>query len=642
GRFGNWLENLVDWNLSRSRYWGIPLPIWRTEDRKQEKCIGSIAELKAEIEKAVAAGFMKSSPYQSEDYDLHRPYIDKVILVSETGEKMYRETDLIDVWFDSGSMPFAQWHYPFENQALFNANYPADFIAEGVDQTRGWFFTLHAISVMLEDSVAFKNVIANGLVLDEKGEKMSKSKGNVVNPFLAIDTYGADAVRWYMIANSDPWENLKFSWKKKNDKEKREGKWKDLPEYSPAIEETIRAFFGTLYNTYNFFALYANVDSFEYGEKIAVSERSELDRWVISCLNTLVKKVDAELADYEPTRTVRLIEEFVTESLSNWYVRLSRRVFWKGELNQDKIAAYQTLYECLQTISILMSAFAPFYAEKVYRDLTGESVHLADFPAANEADIDLYLEEKMEAAQRISSLTHSIRKKVNIKVRQPLQKILIPILEEHTKTLLEGVKDIILSEVNVKELAYITDDDSATVLVKKAKPNFKLLGPKLGGLMKEVGAAVNNFSQNDIRSLEVNQKFPILLSNGTNYDLLLSEIEITSQDVEGWSVTTDGKFTVALDIHLSESLKNEGVARELVNRIQNLRKNQGFDLTDTISIQIESKDLWNQAFDQFKEYICAETLCQELIFVEELQGETEEIEVFDVVGKIVVKQLAAA
>lgn len=614
GRFGNWLENLVDWNLSRSRYWGIPLPVWRTEDGQEEICIGSMAELSAEVEKAVAAGFMKPLPA---DFDLHRPYIDNVVLVSASGKQMSREKDLIDVWFDSGAMPFAQWHYPFDNQESFKRSYPADFIAEGVDQTRGWFFTLHAISVMLEDSVAFKNVIANGLVLDKNGEKMSKSKGNVVNPFETMDQYGADATRWYLIGNASPWENLKF----------------DLA----GIEEVKRKFFGTLYNTYNFFALYANIDNFTYSARISASGRSELDRWILSCLNTLIKNVDEEFADFEPTRAIRLIENFLNEQLSNWYVRLSRRRFWKGELNDDKLAAYQTLYECLEAIAVLMSPFAPFYSEKLYRDLTGKgSVHLATYPTVREGDIDSELEERMEMAQTLSSMIHAIRKKVNIKVRQPLQKAMIPVFDSHTQKQIELVKDIILLEVNIKELGFIAANDENAVLVKKVKPNFKLLGPKLGPVMKEINPIVANFSQNDIRKLEKEGKITIELSNG-NFDLLREEVEIVSEDVPGWSVTSDGKFTVALDITISDILRSEGIARELVNRIQNIRKGKDFDVTDKITILLEDNEIWNEAVRLFNDYICAETLCTSLS-IATLNGEGDVIEVFEVEAKVLIQK----
>jgi isoleucyl-tRNA synthetase/very-short-patch-repair endonuclease len=831
GRFGNWLENLVDWNLSRSRYWGIPLPVWRTEDGQEEICIGSVEELSSEIEKAIAAGLMEENPlkplpqplskgegsnhlpledeveailptyvftgnpaiwnflkeaerekrqnptpaekimweklrakktgykirrqhaighfiadfvcisaklvieidggyhqHQQEydtfreeelkymgfdtirftneevlkdaekvvmlvqnrilenletspptplqrrgepdslenngenletsppaplqrrgepdslenvsqnpdlqgivppsplergtggevsSFDLHRPYIDNITLVSSTGKPMTREKDLIDVWFDSGSMPFAQWHYPFENQEIFRQSYPADFIAEGVDQTRGWFFTLHAISVMLEDSIAYKNVISNGLVLDKNGEKMSKSKGNVVNPFETIETYGTDATRWYLIGNASPWENLKF----------------DLN----GIEEVKRKFFGTLYNTYNFFALYANIDGFEYTARIPASDRSELDRWILSCLNTLIKKVDLEIADFEPTRAIRLIEDFLNEQLSNWYVRLSRRRFWKGEMNDDKRAAYQTLYECLEAIALLMSPFAPFYSERLYRDLTNKgSVHLAYFPSFDEAEIDTELEERMEMAQTLSSMIHAIRKKVNIKVRQPLLRAMVPVFDAHTQTQIEKVKEIILSEVNIKDLQFISAEGENSVLVKRVKPNFKLLGPKLGGVMKEVGPIVAAFSQSEIVSLEKTGKAILKLSNG-DFELLRTEVEIVSEDIPGWSVTTDGKFTVALDITITEELKNEGIARELVNRIQNLRKSKDFDVTDKIVITLGDNPIWNTAVSQFNDYICAETLCESLTLTANVIG-ADVIEVEEVEGEIFMRK----
>ncbi len=637
GRFGVWLENLVDWNLSRSRYWGIPLPIWKTEDGTEQICIGSTEELFFEIERAIYAGFMKENmiaewkfdgnpatqavtkgAIYKKEYDLHRPYIDDVILVSDSGKQMFREKDLIDVWFDSGAMPFAQWHYPFENKEAYEKSVPADFIAEGVDQTRGWFFTLHAIAVMLEDRVAYKNVIANGLVLDKNGEKMSKSKGNVVNPFDTINTYGADATRWYMIGNASPWDNLKF----------------DLG----GIEEVKRKFFGTLYNTYNFFALYANIDGFEYKSRMDLSERTELDRWIISLLNSLILKVDTEMTDYEPTRAIRAIEDFLSEHLSNWYVRLSRRRFWKGEA-AEKTAAYQTLYECLETIALLMSPFAPFYSEKLYQDLTGKgSVHLAFFPKANANEIDKDLEERMEMAQQVSSMVHAIRKRkeVNLKVRQPLQKVMIPVFDDKTKQQFEAVKDIILAEVNVKELQFLGEESDA-VLVKKIKPNFKLLGAKLGAAMKEVGGILAKFSQADIRTLEKDSKITIQLST-QSYDLVIEEVEISSQDVPGWAVATNGKYTVALDLTLTDGLRNEGVARELVNRIQNLRKDKGFDVTDKIEIVIQDNAVWNKAVADFGDYICAEVLANNLSLTASLV-EGDVIEVFEVEGVVRVERV---
>lgn len=617
GRFGTWLENLVDWNLSRSRYWGIPLPIWRTEEGSEEICVGSVAQLQAEIQKAVVAGLMSHNPV-NKDFDLHRPYVDNLILLSPSGKPMYREKDLIDVWFDSGAMPFAQWHYPFENQEVFKKSYPADFIAEGVDQTRGWFFTLHAISVMLEDSVAFKSVIANGLVLDKDGNKMSKSKGNVVNPFETIDKFGADATRWYLIGNASPWENLKF----------------DIE----GIGGVQRKFFGTLYNTYNFFALYANIDGFQYEERIPVSERAELDRWIISLLNTLKRQVQDEMENMEPTRAIRLIEDFVSENLSNWYVRLCRRRFWKGEMNTDKKAAYQTLYECLKNVSILMSPFAPFYSDKLYRDLMGgESVHLAFYPNIEEAETDKLLEERMDMAQQISSLVHSIRKRkeVNQKVRQPLQKIMIPVFDEHTRTQLTSVKETILSEINVKEIVFL-GEEADEVLIKKIKPDFKVLGPKLGASMKILTSIVSNFNQQNIRELENKGQITIRISEN-DYILLLSEVEVISQDIPGWAVASNGKYTVALDLMLTESLKNEGIAREFVNRIQNLRKEKDFEVTDKVTITVSSNPFWNAAILSFNDYICTETLCLSLSLEEEIEA-GEDIEVFDEKGLIFIKK----
>ncbi|MBX7242811.1 MAG: isoleucine--tRNA ligase [Bacteroidia bacterium] len=618
GRFGTWLENLVDWNLSRSRYWGVPLPVWRTENATEEICIGSVEQLKAEVEKAIAAGVMENNPLTGE-FDLHRPYVDNIILVSSSGQPMYREKDLIDVWFDSGAMPFAQWHYPFENQEIFRQSYPADFIAEGVDQTRGWFFTLHAISVMLEDSIAYKNVIANGLVLDKDGNKMSKSKGNVVNPFETIDRYGADATRWYLIGNASPWENLKF----------------DLE----GIQGVQRKFFGTLYNTYNFFALYANIDGFVYSDRIPVSERTELDRWIISLLNTLIRNVEKEMEDYEPTRAIRLIEDFLNENLSNWYVRLCRRRFWKGEMNPDKKAAYQTLFECLENIAVLMSPFAPFYSDLLYRDLTkGESVHLAYFPQGKETETDSALEERMEMAQQISSLVHSIRKRkeVNQKVRQPLQKIMIPVFDARIEAQLNAVKSIILSEVNVKEMIFLGEEADA-ILVKKVKPDFKLLGPKLGRVMKEFSSIVNDFSQKNIRELENNGEITIRIAD-KDYTLLLSEVDIISQDIPGWSVASNGKFTVALDITVTDALKKEGIAREFINRIQNLRKDKDFEVTDRVRIEVSSNDFWNEAIAGFGDYICIETLSDGM---EVVSGLTlgDEIEVFGETGFIQISKV---
>ncbi len=601
GRFGNWLENLVDWNLSRSRYWGTPLPIWRTADGSEEKCIGSKEELNQEIEKAVAAGFMDKS---FEMKDLHKPYVDEVILVSSKGEKMQREADLIDVWFDSGAMPYAQWHWPFENEEVFRKNFPADFIAEGVDQTRGWFFTLHALSVLLFDSISYKNVIANGLVLDKNGNKMSKRLGNVVDPFKTIDQFGADATRWYLLSNSDPWDNLKF----------------DLE----GVAECQRKFFGTLYNTYNFFALYANIDGFSYAEAdIAMEDRPEIDRWILSLLNSLVLKVEKQMNDYDPTPAARAIQDFVGENLSNWYVRLCRRRFWKGEYSTDKISAYQTLYTCLETISQLMSPFAPFYSEQLYRDLnrvskrnSSESVHLSLFPVANTQLINKELEVQMEYAQIISSLVLSIRKKENIKVRQPLQKILIPIVDQNIKDEISHVKDLILAEVNVKELEFIDAID------KSIKPNFKTLGKKVGSKMKQVAEAITQFKQEQIAQLEQTGAVQIEIE-GEIIEVLQSDVEIISKEITGYKVANEGRITVALDINLNEALKEEGIARELVSKLQGLRKEQNLEISDKISVKIIEENYIKGAINQFKTYICSEILATEIASVSELTVYTE-------------------
>ncbi|WP_347159896.1 isoleucine--tRNA ligase [Pontibacter chitinilyticus] len=611
GRFGNWLENLVDWNLSRSRYWGTPLPIWRTEDGKEELCIGSIAQLKEEMVKAVAAGVMNTVP---EVNDLHRPYVDNIVLLSKSGEAMYRETDLIDVWFDSGAMPYAQWHYPLENKEQFERNFPADYIAEGVDQTRGWFFTLHALAVMLEDSVAYKNVIANGLVLDKNGNKMSKRLGNAIDPFDMINTYGPDAVRWYMIANAPPWDNLKFN--------------------TEGVVETQRRFFGTLQNTYSFFALYANLDNFTYQEAdVPLAQRTESDRWIISKLNTLVQEVDGYLADYDPTRAARAIQDFVVDDLSNWYVRLNRKRFWKGEYNMDKVAAYQTLYTCLETVAKLASPIAPFYTEQLYRDLNGvsgknteESVHLTFFPAVAENAIDKDLEERMQLAQTISSLVHSLRKKHMIKVRQPLQRILIPVLNEHTKEQIEAVADLIMSEVNVKHIEYI--DDTSGILVKKIKPNFKKLGQVFGPKMKLVAAAVQQMNQQDIAQLEREGGFTVPLNDEETAVLTPEDVEISSEDIPGWLVASEGKLTVALDVTLTEELKQEGIARDLVNRIQNLRKDSDLEVQDKIHIimQLAAPEV-NDAVLNYKAYICAETQALTLDLVEEELSSPTQLEI---------------
>lgn len=603
GRFGNWLENLVDWNLSRSRFWGIPIPIWRTEDGAEEKVINSVEQLKTEIEKSVKAGFETLTDV----HDLHKPYIDKVVLVSDSGKPMYRESDLIDVWFDSGSMPYAQLHYPFENKELIDEKkyFPADFIAEGVDQTRGWFFTLHAISVMLFDSVAYKTVVSNGLVLDKNGNKMSKSKGNAVDPFETIEKYSADATRWYMITNAQPWDNLKFD--------------------TEGIAEVQRKFFGTLHNTYAFFSLYANIDKFTYAEaEIPVDERPELDRWILSLLNSLVKDVDEALADYEPTKAGRAIQDFVTEHLSNWYVRLSRRRFWKGDYTKDKISGYQTIYKCLETIAKLSSPVAPFYADKLFRDLnfatgkdTSSSVHLSDFPVADEKIINKQLEARMELAQRISSLVLSLRKASKIRVRQPLSRIMVPVLNEEFQKNVEAVKDLILSEVNVKEIEFLTD--SSGILVKKIKPNFKSLGPKFGKHMKAIAAEVNKFGQEQIAEIEQTGNYNLEIE-GEKIQLSLEDVEISSQDIPGWLVASEGKLTVALDITISEKLHEEGIAREFVNRIQNIRKDRDFKVTDRIRLKMKSHEGINSAIQSNLNYICTEILAESLDIVDEISA----------------------
>jgi isoleucyl-tRNA synthetase len=610
GRFGNWLENLVDWNLSRSRYWGTPLPIWRTEDGKEEICIGSVEELRNEIEKSIKAGFMKENPYASNDYtkfDLHRPYIDGVILCSASGKKMFREPDLIDVWFDSGAMPYAQYHYMGDKTGL---PFPADFIAEGVDQTRGWFFTLHAIATICFDSVAYKNVISNGLVLDKNGNKMSKRLGNAVDPFGAIEKYGADAVRWYMITNSQPWDNLKFD--------------------EAGVDEVRRKFFGTLYNTYAFFALYANIDKFDYSQAdIDIKERPEIDRWILSELNSLILEVDNAYQSYEPTRAGRAIAEFVDAHLSNWYVRLSRRRFWKSEDNTDKLSAYQTLYTCLETVARLSSPIAPFFSEQLYRDLnnvTGrnkaESVHLTDFPVANTAFIDKALEERMEAAQLISSLVLSLRKKANIRVRQPLSKIMIPVANEEMKAQIEKVSHLIKSEVNIKEIEFLSPDNN--ILVKNVKPNFKTLGKKYGKQMKQIQAYFTNMSQDEIHAFEKNGGTHLDV-DGVDVELTLEDALISTQDIPGWAVTSQDDLTVALDMTITDELMQEGLAREIVNRVQNLRKTGGFEVTDRIELLIEKNDKINNAVAKYGDYICNETLAT-ITEVDALEGvEAEEL-----------------
>ena len=633
GRFGNWLKNANDWNLSRSRYWGIPLPIWRTADKQEEICIGSVEELKVEIQKAIAAGVMTTDPYKDfvvgdnsesnyDKVDLHKNIVDNIVLVSPSGKPMHRETDLIDVWFDSGSMPYAQWHYPFENKDYIENHtaYPADFIAEGVDQTRGWFYTLHAIATSVFNSVAYKNVVSNGLVLDKNGQKMSKRLGNAVDPFTTIAEYGADATRWYMISNANPWDNLKF----------------DLE----GVAEVRRKFFGTLYNTYSFFALYANTDSFTYAEAdIPLAERPEIDRWILSELNTLIKEVDALYADYEPTRATRAISDFVQENLSNWYVRLSRRRFWKGEYETDKIAAYQTLYTCLITIAKLMAPVAPFYADRLYKDLvsvTGkenkESVHLTDFPVADESYIDKSLESKMQKAQTISSLVLSLRKKESIKVRQPLQKIMIPIANAAERAEIEAVANLIKHEVNVKEIELL--EDASGILVKQIKPNFKTLGPKFGKDMKAIATAVQEFGQQEIAQFEKAQTYSLQLPNKT-VTLSLDDVEISTQDIEGWLVATAGSLLVALDIHITPELRQEGIARELVNRIQNIRKDNDYDITDRIQIRLQAHPALKEAVTANEAYIKNETLTDSITFVESLP-EGEEIAFDEVTTRIVV------
>jgi isoleucyl-tRNA synthetase len=633
GRFGNWLENLVDWNLSRSRYWGTPLPIWREENGAEEKCIGTIAELNAEIEKSIAAGFM---PQGFKLEDMHRPYVDDVILTSSNGNKMFREPDLIDVWFDSGAMPYAQWHFPFENQDEFKSAYPADFIAEGVDQTRGWFFTLHAIAVMLSEAsdkvkavneqvgnkgVAFKNVISNGLVLDKNGNKMSKRLGNGVDPFETIEQFGADAPRWYMISNASPWDNLKFN--------------------TEGIDEVRRKFFGTLYNTYSFFVLYANIDKFTYSEpEIAISQRPEIDRWIISLLNTLSREVDGFYADFEPTKAARAIQEFVDEHFSNWFIRLSRRRFWRSDNSEDKLSAYQTLYTCLIAISKLMSPIAPFFADRLYKDLnavTGkeefESVHLAYFPEYHDELVDADLEERMQLAQNVSSLVLSLRKKVGINVRQPLSKILLPILDKGFKQHVEQVKELVLSETNIKNIEYITD--TAGFIKKKIKPNFKALGQKVGKDMKAVAEAINNFTQDDIAKLDTEGSIPVL---DNKYNISLTDVEIIAEDVPGWQVANLGKLTVALDVTITDELKQEGISRELINRIQNLRKGKEFEVTDKINVNISNHPFIKKAVENNLSYICAEILAESIVLDNQLNdGELvtiDENEIFIVISKV--------
>ena len=616
GRFGNWLENLVDWNLSRSRFWGTPLPIWVTEDRSEEICIGSAEQLKEEIEKSIAAGFMDKNPmegYKTGDmskenydtFDLHRPFVDNIVLVSSAGKKMMREPDLIDVWFDSGAMPYAQFHYPFENKEM-EKYFPSDFIAEGVDQTRGWFFTLHAIAVMLFDSVSFKACVSNGLVLDKEGNKMSKRLGNAADPFETIHKYGPDATRWYMMTNSQPWDNLKFD--------------------SDNIREVQRKFFGTLYNTYNFFALYANIDGFTYAEDdVPAEERPEIDRWILSELNTLIGLVDDAYNNYEPTRAGRAIVEFVNDHLSNWYVRLSRRRFWKGSYSADKISAYQTLYKCLQVVAKLSAPIAPYYMDRLFIDLnavTGkekmDSIHLTDFPVKDDSLINKDLEERMQMAQKFSSMVLSLRKKSNIRVRQPLNKIMIPILDKKFERQLKDVQNLILSEVNVKEVEYL--QDTIGVLVKSIKPNFKALGPKYGKMMKQIAAVVNAFTQDDIARIEQDEKYMIEIE-GQELEILLSDVDIITQDIPGWLIAGMGNLTVALDVTLTPELIEEGIARDLVNRIQNLRKDKGFEVTDKIRLKIEKNTEISDAIQNNYDYICSETLAESLDLTEKLSDD---------------------
>ena len=631
GRFGKWLENLVDWNLSRSRFWGTPLPIWITEDRKEEICIGSAAELKAEIDKSIAAGFMDKNPLgaftegdnSAENYlkfDLHRPFVDDIILVSPTGKKMFREPDLIDVWFDSGAMPYAQAHYPFENRENFSEMFPADFIAEGVDQTRGWFFTLHAIATMISDSVSFKNIISNGLVLDKNGNKMSKRLGNAADPFEIIDEYGSDPLRWYLLTNAQPWDNLKFD--------------------AAGIDEVKRKFFGTLYNTYSFFALYANIDNFRHAEdEIPIETRPEIDRWIISLLNSLVKDVGNCYENYDLTRAGRAIQDFVTENLSNWYVRLNRKRFWGGDYDNDKIAAYQTLYSCLETVSRLAAPIAPFYMDQLFRDLnmtTGkaaeDSVHLALFPAYDEALINSDLEERMSIAQAISSMILGLRRKVSIKVRQPLAKIIVPLTEKGFREKFEAVKDLILAEVNVKDVEYI--EDTSSILVKKVKPDFRKLGPKYGKMMKDISKAIASMTRQDIASLETTGSHTLQIGS-KEVILTRDDVEIISEDIPDWQVANEGKLTVALDVTVTDELRYEGIAREFVNRIQNIRKESGFDVTDKITVLIENHELISKAVDRHADYIGSQTLATKVAVVSDFaNGNVREVEIDDMIIKV--------
>jgi isoleucyl-tRNA synthetase len=617
GRFGQWLENLVDWNLSRSRFWGTPLPIWMTEDKKEMKCVGSVGELKTEIDNSISAGIMMENPLADyipgnntdenyQKFDLHRPFVDEIWLVSDSGKKMYREPDLIDGWFDSGAMPYAQWHYPFEKSTEFDQLFPADFIAEGVDQTRGWFFTLHAIATMVSDSVSFKNIVSNGLVLDKNGNKMSKRLGNTVDPIGTIEKYGADPLRWYMMTNSQPWDNLKFD--------------------ADGVDEVKRKLFGTLYNTYSFFALYANIDDFNFrDEEIPLNERPEIDRWIISLLNSLIKEVDEQFDNYEPTRAGRGIQEFIIENLSNWYVRLNRKRYWGGDFTKDKKSAYQTLYTCLETVSMLMAPMAPFYAEHLFTGLNSvsgrhpeKSVHLTDFPVYNESRIDKGLEERMGLAQRISSMVLGLRRKVNIKVRQPLNKLMIPVLDNGFQEKVDALKDLILTEINVKDIEFLSD--TSGILVKRIKPNFKSLGPRFGKLMKTIAAEVQNMSQKDIASFEARGEWK-LEASGEEIILFPEDVEITTEDIPGWLVGIDGSLTVALDVTITEELRYEGIAREFINRIQNYRKESGFEVTDKIYILIMKHESLNNAIDRHRENIGIQTLADRVQLVDNLDME---------------------
>lgn len=629
GRFGKWLENLNDWNLSRSRYWGTPLPIWRTEDGTSEICIESVEELYNEIEKSVAAGIMKNNPYKdrgfvvgemtSDNYDkidLHRPYVDDIILVSADGKPMTRETDLIDVWFDSGAMPYAQIHYPFENKEAFDngAVYPADFIAEGVDQTRGWFFTLHAIATMIFDKVSYKTVISNGLVLDKNGNKMSKRLGNGVDPFETIEKYGSDPLRWYMITNSSPWDNLKF----------------DIE----GVEEVRRKFFGTLYNTYSFFALYANVDGFNYSEeKLDINEQPEIDRWILSLLNTLIKEVDNCYNEYEPTKAGRLISDFVNDNLSNWYVRLNRKRFWGGEFTKDKLSAYQTLYTCLETVAKLMAPISPFYADVLYTDLISvvrddveQSVHLSDFPKCDESLIDSQLEARMKIAQDITSMVLSLRRKVNIKVRQPLQRIMIPVVDDEQRAQIEAVKSLVMGEVNIKEVDFV--DNTVGILVKKIKCDFKKMGPRFGNKMKGIAQIITNLSQDEIAEFEAKGVF-VCEVNGEKVTVESSDIEIINEDIPGWLVANEGKLTVALEVNITEDLRKEGIARELVNRIQNIRKANGLEIVDKVKIKISKNEQTDEAVNEYKSYICNQVLGTSIELTEHLSADSTEVDFDD-------------